>query len=153
MTKKRIIGRKEKANFPELALESIDVKIDTGAYTSSIHCIDIKEIENRLYCKFLDESHPDYNHMELVFDNYEIASIKSSNGMTEVRYQIFTKIKFGEESYEIELTLTDRAEMKYPVLIGRKFLKGKFIVDVAKTNKLKKRQKNHEEKNENGHFV
>lgn len=139
--KKKTIGRREKASFEQLGLEGINVKIDTGAYTSSIHCIDIKEVGNQLYCKFLDEYHPDYDHMELIFDNYEVVSIKSSNGMTEVRYQIFTQIKFGEESYEIGLTLTDRAEMKYPVLIGRKFLKGKFIVDVTKTNKLKKDSK------------
>jgi hypothetical protein len=64
--------------------------------------------------------------------------IKSSNGITELRYQIVVCIKFGRKYFDIELTLTDRAEMKYPVLLGRKFLQGKFVVDVSKVNKLKK---------------
>lgn len=133
------IGRREKADFPSLGLEDIDVKIDTGAYTSSIHCVDMKEIDRKLYCKFLDESHPAYNHKELVFEEYRLAEVKSSNGISEIRYQIVIPILFGKNLYDIELTLSDRAEMKYPVLIGRKFLHGKFIVDVSKINKLKKK--------------
>ncbi len=139
--KKKVIGRREKADFPTLGLKDIDVKIDTGAFTSSIHCVDITEIDGKLHCKFLDELHPAYNHKELVFDSYEITSVKSSNGITELRYQILVRIKFGKKYYDIELTLSDRAEMKYPVLIGRKFLQGKFVVDVAKVNKLKKKIK------------
>lgn len=141
IVKKKVIGRREKANFPTLRLEDIDVKIDTGAFTSSIHCVDMKEIDGKLHCKFLDESHPAYNHKELVFDSYEKNFIKSSNGIVEERYQIVTRIKFGKKHYDIELTLTDRAEMKYPVLIGRKFLQGKFIVDVSKLNRLNKLKK------------
>lgn len=141
VVKKKVIGRREKANFPTLGLEDIDVKIDTGAFTSSIHCVDMKEIDARLYCNFLDELHPAYNQKELVFEHYEKNFIKSSNGIVEERYQIVTKIKFGKKYYDIELTLTDRAEMKYPVLIGRKFLQGKFIVDVSKLNRLSKLKK------------
>lgn len=133
------IGRREKADFPTLGLEEIEVKIDTGAYTSSIHCIDMKEIDGKLYCKFLDESHPAYNHKELVFNDYKLTEVKSSNGISEIRYQIVIPIIFGKILYDIELTLSDRAEMRYPALIGRKFLQGKFIVDVSKINKLKKK--------------
>jgi hypothetical protein len=150
--KKKEIGRRERADFPTLGLKDIEVKIDTGAFTSSIHCADIKEIDSRLHCKFLDENHPSYNHMELVFEDYEMTVIKSSNGITENRYQIKLPILFGKKIYDIELTLTDRAEMKYPVLIGRKFLQGKFIVDVSKLNKLKKKitKTNEKEETEDG---
>jgi hypothetical protein len=147
--KKKLIGRLEKADFPDLGLEDIDVKIDTGAFTSSIHCADMKEVGDKLHCKFLDESHAAYNQKELVFDEYEMTYIKSSNGITELRYQIVVRIKFGRKYYDIELTLTDRAEMKYPVLLGRKFLQGKFVVDVSKVNKLKKSSKKlNKDKNE-----
>jgi hypothetical protein len=141
MAKKKIVGRREKADFPKLGIIDIDVKIDTGAFTSSIYCSDIKEIDSQLYCKFLDEFHEAFFDQELIFDSYSLAKVKSSNGISEERYQILTSMKFGSKVYKIELTLTDRVEMKYPVLIGRKFLKGKFIVDVSKTNKLKKRSK------------
>ena len=51
---KIVIGRFEKADFPLLDLENISIKIDTGAYTSSIHCDNIVEKEDQLYCTFLD---------------------------------------------------------------------------------------------------
>jgi len=144
--KKKVIGRREKAHFPTLGLEDIEVKIDTGAFTSSIHCADMKEIDAKLHCKFLDEDHPLYNQKELVFDHYEMTVIKSSNGISETRYQIILPMVFGKKTYNVELTLSDRAEMKYPVLLGRKFLQqGRFIVDASKLNRLsKKTTKTHE---------
>jgi len=134
---KKIIGRIEQANFIDLGLMDIDVKVDTGAYTSSIHCHDIQEVSNQLHCHFLDEAHPAYNNKKLIFDNYKIAVVKSSNGIAEPRYKIFTKVQLGAKKYSISLTLTDRGEMRYPVLIGRKFLNKKFLVDVSLTNNLK----------------
>lgn len=134
---KKIIGRIEQANFIDLGLMDIDVKVDTGAYTSSIHCHDIQEVSNQLHCHFLDKAHPAYNNKKLIFDNYEIAVVKSSNGIAEPRYKIFTKVQLGAKKYSISLTLTDRGEMRYPVLIGRKFLNKKFLVDVSLTNNLK----------------
>lgn len=137
MVKKIIIGRLEQATFPELGLYNISTKIDTGAYNSSIHCEDIQEIEGRLHCRFAEPISEQANYKRLVFDTYNIAVVKSSNGQTERRYKIMTTIHFGTKEYPIALTLTDRGEMRYPVLIGRKFLKKRFLVDVAFTNKLK----------------
>ena len=57
---------------------------------------------------------------------------KSSNGQTELRVFVKTKIIFFNKEHEIELSLTNRSEMKYPILVGRKFLKNKFLVDVSK---------------------
>mgnify|MGYP001442248938 FL=1 len=56
-----IIGRCDVADFPLLAIKDIAIKIDTGAYTSSIHCKDIQVKENKLHCVFLDPEHPEYN--------------------------------------------------------------------------------------------
>lgn len=135
--KKIIIGRREKANFTDLELTNIDVKIDTGAYTSSIHCYDIEENSNKLHCNFWDNTHPNHKHKKLIFEHYNIVVVKSSNGISELRYKIFTNIQLGTKQYPIELTLTDRAQMRYPVLIGRKFLNKKFLVDVSLKNNLK----------------
>jgi hypothetical protein len=79
--------------------------------------------------------------------------IKSSNGISETRYQIVLTMIFGKKTYNVELTLSDRAEMKFPVLLGRKFLQqGKFIVDVSKINRLRKKtaKTNEKEETENG---
>lgn len=131
---KRIIGRTDKADFPLLELYDIDVKIDTGAYTSSIHCKNVKVENNYLKCNFLDENHPAYHEKEFIFDEYDVKIIKSSNGIAEPRYRIKTKIRMFGKTYEIYLTLSDREEMRYPVLLGRTFLSRRFIVDITKTN-------------------
>ncbi len=128
-SKKRIIGRFDKADFPVLDLEGISVKIDTGAYTSSIHFDEIIEKDDVLYCKFLDEEHALYNGKEFIFKDYDIIYVRSSNGMIQKRYQIESKIKLFNKIYKISLSLSSRQEMRFPVLLGRKFLSNKFIVD------------------------
>ena len=134
---KKIIGRLEKVDFLEIGLEDIDAKIDTGAYTSSLHCYDIEEknVDGKqvLYIKFLDDQHPAYNNMSLHFEHYSKVRVRSSSGHLEERFKIKTKIRLGKNIYKTEFTLADRSSMKYPILLGRKILKNRFLVDVAKT--------------------
>jgi len=126
---KTIIGRIDKANFPDLNLNDIAIKIDTGAYTSSIHCKDIQEENGVLKCRFLDKQHPNYNKKLFVFEEYDTVTVRSSNGLAEKRYGIKSSIKLFGKIYKISLSLSDRKEMRFPVLIGRKFLNNKFVVD------------------------
>lgn len=148
---KKLIGRRELVSFPELDIVEIEAKVDTGAFTSAIHCSDIHEEtlpdgSKIIALDLLDPSHPQYNHKKLKFAEYDLREIKSSFGEVQERYVIRTKIKFFDEEFEAEFSLSDRSDMKYPVLIGRKLLKNRFIVDVARKNlahklKLKKQQK------------
>ncbi|MBC5993662.1 ATP-dependent zinc protease family protein [Pontibacter cellulosilyticus] len=148
---KKLIGRRELVSFPELDIEEIEAKVDTGAYTSAIHCSDIHEETmpdgTKVIClDLLDPSHPQYNHKKLRFAEYELREIKSSIGEKQERYVIRTKIRLFDEVIEADFSLSDRSDMKYPVLIGRKLLKGRFIVDVSRKNvaqkfKLKQKQK------------
>ena len=69
---KLVIGRFDKADFPALNLNDIAVKIDTGAYTSSIHCENIEEKGNELHCTFFDEEHPHYNGKHFVLDRKSV---------------------------------------------------------------------------------
>lgn len=126
---KQVIGKFDKADFPMLKMEDIAIKIDTGAYTSSIHCNNIVEKEDALHCTFLDEEHPLYNGTEIIFKDYDIVFVKSSNGIIQKRFQVQSTIKIFDKLYKISLSLSARQEMRYPVLIGRKFLTKKFIVD------------------------
>lgn len=138
MVKKITIGRIDRVDFPKLQLFDIDVKVDTGAYTSSLHCHHIEEIERDgkrfLSCKFLDPSHADYNNKEFQFEEYALRKVKSSNGILETRFSIVAEIEVFGQNMPIEMTLTERGSMKYPILLGRKFLNKKFVVDTAKTN-------------------
>lgn len=114
----------------------LEAKIDTGAYTSALHCKDIqlKEINGKtvLCFKLLDETHPEYNEKEFQFIDFTKKSIKSSFGESEERFIIKTTIHIAKRKISLTISLTDRTNMRYPVLIGRKLLKGKFIVDVSK---------------------
>ncbi|MDR9458320.1 MAG: RimK/LysX family protein [Salegentibacter sp.] len=131
---KTVIGRFDKADFPALHLNDIAIKIDTGAYTSSIHCENIREENDLLLCTFLDEEHPLYNGKEFSFKDYDIVFVRSSNGIIQKRYQVESTIKIFNKVYKISLSLSSRQEMRFPVLIGRKFLTKKFIVDTQLTD-------------------
>lgn len=133
---KPIIGRLEKIDFPEFSIYNLDAKIDTGAYTSSLHCHHIEPFDKDgdLWVRFnvLDPEHPVYEELPYTCPIHTIRTVKSSNGQIEERLTIKRRAKFFGKIQTIELTLTNRSEMKYPVLIGRKFLSGKFLVDVSK---------------------
>ena len=130
-TTKLTIGRREIIDFPELGLFAIEAKIDTGALTSVLHCHDIREKNGVLYFKLLDPSHPEYNEKEQKSSDYYQKEIKNSFGEVENRYIIKTIIRIGNKRIKALISLTDRGTMRYPVLIGRRFLKNKFIVDVS----------------------
>jgi hypothetical protein len=133
---RKIIGRRELVNFPGLGLKEIEAKIDTGAYTSSIHCKDLKHYKknNQDYVSFtlLDPEHPLNEKNEVEWPISKVKKVKNSFGQVEERYVIKTQISFFDELYDIEVSLADRSLMDYPLLLGRKALKKKFIVDVSK---------------------
>lgn len=132
----KTIGRLETIDFPEWDLFDIDAKIDTGAYTSSLHCHHIQAYEEggKQLVKFnlLDPSHETYNDKLFKLPIHRTKVVKSSNGETEERFVIKAKVKLFDKLLKAELSLTDRSEMKYPVLVGRKLLRGRFLVDVSR---------------------
>lgn len=136
LKKKIIIGRKDKADFPDLELRNIDLKVDTGAYTSAIHChkISTHEVDGQEILTFtlLDPSHRQYDDKEFTTDSFSVKRIKNSFGGSEQRFIIKTTIRLFGKRYPLELSLSERGEMKFPILIGRKFLMGNFIVDPSK---------------------
>jgi hypothetical protein len=150
---KKIIGRRELVDFPALGLFEIEAKIDTGAYTSALHCSNIHEETKpdgrRVICfELLDPSHPAYNHKRFEFEKFSLRDIKNSFGDVQERYIIRTQIRLYEEVHEAEFSLSDRSDLKYPVLIGRALIRRRYIVDVAKKHqgwkaqqKLAKRKK------------
>lgn len=135
---KLVIGRKDKVDFPELGLFNITSKIDTGAYTSAIHCHDIKLVgrgkKKFVTFRLLDPSHSTYDGKLLKHELLAERKIKNSSGQSEVRCIIRTKIILFGNNYDIELSLADRSRMECPVLLGRKLLRKRFLVDVGRIN-------------------
>lgn len=131
-----LIGRKEEIDLPDLKIKAIDAKVDTGAYSSSIHCHQIKEVikdgKKVLKFKVLDPEHENYNRKTFIFKTYKSTKVKSSNGKAEKRFVIKTKVEIYDEIFKTEFTLTDRSDMRFPILLGRKFIKQGFLVDVSR---------------------
>lgn len=137
--KKKIwVGRSEEINFPELNLNKINAKIDTGAYSTALHCYDVYEMregKDKVLCfKVLDPSFSKYQNEEIHYRQFSRKKIKNSSGENETRYIIKTKIEIGGKTILTDVSLADRGNMKFPVLIGRKLLAKGFLVDVSKTN-------------------
>ncbi|MFP4089777.1 MAG: ATP-dependent zinc protease [Cyclobacteriaceae bacterium] len=135
---KKVIGTRDRVDLPEFSLLDLPCKIDTGAETSAIHChrvrmIEVNGVDTISFC-LLDPSHEAYNHKEFRTSNFKEKKIKSSFGHSEFRYSIKCKITLFGETFPAEFTLADRVRMKYPVLLGKKLLKNRFVVDVAKTD-------------------
>jgi hypothetical protein len=138
MTKidKVIIGRLESIALPELAIDDLQVRVDTGAKTSSLHVDNIKKsLINGVHSVTFD-IHPDVHNVETILQCTapisDMRKVKSSNGTTEQRYVIQTLVVLGKEEWSIEITLTDRSDMNYLMLFGREAIGSKFLVDPSK---------------------
>ena len=139
---KLLVGSLEECDLPGLNIEALNMRVDTGAQTSSIHVDNIEEFEreNELWVRF--DIHPDiHNVTTIVKREAKVKAqrhIKSSNATRQQRYVIDTKIKLGDAEWLIELTLTDRSAMSYLMLLGRQAMEGRLRVDPAQEYLLKK---------------
>ncbi len=132
MQEKKIIGTKEIISIIDLELFDLDVKVDTGADSNALHCDDIViDDENFVHFRLLDKVHSSYHGKKIKMPLYKIKKIKSSNGHVERRPSIRVNVLFFGRKYKTVISLTNRSDMKFPMLIGRKFLENKFLVDVS----------------------
>lgn len=129
---KWVIGRNDIIDFPELGLKHIRAKIDTGAYTSSIHCFKVTVEDGQL--TFFLPAHRSERHQQFSTTQFEHKAVKNSFGQTEMRYVIKTKVVLFGKAIKTEFSLADRSQMRFPVLLGRKLLRNKFLVDVSREN-------------------
>jgi hypothetical protein len=148
----RTIGRRDLIDLPGLHLMEIDAKIDTGAYTSALHVKGIEAFEKEggepwVRFKLDHPHHPAFNNKQFNMPVHAHKHIKSSSGQSELRYIVRTSIVLFGKRYMAEFSLTDRSAMDFPVLLGRKLLYRKFLVDVTQKNlsfKLKLKRKSKE---------
>ncbi|MCE3297326.1 MAG: hypothetical protein K0R65_3040 [Crocinitomicaceae bacterium] len=143
---KQVIGRKDKVDLPEFGLENVSVKIDSGAYSCSIHCEFIQEVEEEdggkmLKVVFLDETLPKYSGEIHEFREYSKKNVKSSTGDKQARFFIKTRLVLFGREFDTDFSLTKRTGLKNPILIGRKILNGNFLIDTALVNQSYKEKK------------
>ncbi len=132
---KAVIGWREWVGLPDLGVISIKAKIDTGARTSALHAHNLmeEETEDGRWARFVVQplQRRRFPAIACRARVVERRRILSSNGQAERRPVIRTRMQIGPALYEIELTLTNRDEMGFRMLIGRKALKRRFLVDPA----------------------
>ncbi|PWQ97516.1 ATP-dependent zinc protease family protein [Leucothrix arctica] len=133
---KIIIGRLESIGLPALNISDLQVRVDTGAKTSSLHADNIVKTvkDGKPFVSF--DLHPDVHNVETVINCQapisDIRKVKSSNGETEQRYVIETLVVLSDLEWSIEITLTDRSDMSNLMLFGREALGSQFLVDPSK---------------------
>ena len=121
----------------------VPAKIDTGADASAIWASNIR-IDRNGVLKFslFGEGHPQYTGRVIWRTDFGVARVKSSNGSTQLRYRTHLTIKIAGKTIRALFYLSDRSRHAFPVLIGRRTIANKFVVDVSKrTIKLQKPKK------------
>lgn len=139
---KAVIGWREWADLPSLKIKNIKGKIDSGARSSSLHAFDLKFYKkgNSEFVKF--KVHPDQRStaktVECRSKVLERRTVKSSNGKSELRPVIVTDLEMMDQKWPIELTLTNRDEMGFRLLLGREAFRKRFLVDAGRSYYCKK---------------
>ena len=135
MIERPAIGWREWVGLPDLGVEWVKAKVDTGARSSTLHAWDIDVAEVAAIARF--NVHPLQDDDELVVaveaPLVELREVRSANGEAEVRPVIRTTAVIAGHPYEIELTLSRRDEMGFRMLLGRSAIRRRFVVDPARS--------------------
>lgn len=139
-----ILGWREWVSLPDLGIEKIKAKTDTGARTSALHAFAITPFKEGNKQKIRFEMHPLQKNTDkivrCVADVIDKRWVSDSGGHREERYVIATPIIIGDQQWSIEITLTERDNMLFRMLLGRSAIKRRFVVNPARsflTNKNK----------------
>jgi len=138
------IGRAERIQLPDVLGDAVvTAKIDTGADLSSLWASNIEIVDGDLHFTVLGPGSPQYTGQVIAVPagEFDITRVANSFGQREERYVIKTVIRVRGRRVSGTFTLADRSNKTYPILLGRRLLKGKFIVDVAAGNPLKTEEK------------
>lgn len=128
-----LLGWREWAMLPDLGINQIKVKVDTGARSSALHTLElepyVKDNENWLMFR-LDPSHKQNGAViECHAPIKDKRVVANSGGHKQRRYVIETKIIFGHYLIQAEITLTKRDTMRFPMLLGRTAMNKRFHID------------------------
>ncbi len=130
------IGRREWACLPDLNIKAIQFKTDTGAATSALHALDIDlfQRDGEQWVRFNTHSKADEElpHITCEARVFEFRNVTNSGGKTERRPVIKTTLLLGDYKAKIQLTLTGRSDMAYSMLLGRRAMQNRMLVDPAR---------------------
>ncbi|GAA0766839.1 ATP-dependent zinc protease [Erythrobacter ramosus] len=124
-----VVGWRELVSLPELGLAGIPAKIDTGARTSSLHGQVLEDFvrDGERFVRFAVDWDGTRHFCEAV--HVDVRGITSSNGDQQTRFVIKSPLTIGNLTFRAEISLADRSQMQFPMLIGRTALRRRMVVD------------------------
>jgi hypothetical protein len=131
-----VIGWREWVGLPELGMDRIKAKIDTGARSSALHAFNVQMVEHGEVSRVRFDVQPTEDDDAMVTvetDLVEMRQVRNSGGGTEDRYVIHTPVSVLGQTWDIELTLTTRWEMGFRMLLGRQAVRNRFLVDPGRS--------------------
>lgn len=136
--KERIhLGWREWVSLPGLGIEQIKAKVDTGARTSALHAFSHQTFHDRGVLMVRFRIHPRQRRTDIVkecvAEVLERRMVSDSGGHREKRLVIATPLQLGERRWNIEMTLTNRDNMQFRMLLGRTAIKGHYVVDPGRS--------------------
>jgi len=134
---KPILGWREWVTLPELNIEHIKAKIDTGARTSALHAFAIEPYRKHSQNWVMFAIHPEQNNTDIVIECHAAVKdrrvVSDSGGHKQRRYVIETPLLLGSALIAAEITLTNRDSMLFRMLIGRTTLNDRFMIDPSES--------------------
>lgn len=132
MKDKQIIGIVEPVSIGQRAI-NVPAKIDTGADSSSIWASNIRVCQDgSLKFSLFGKGSPYYNGKIFRRTDFSVVQVRSSNGISQTRYRTYFSIKLAGRKIRVLFSLADRSKNTYKILIGRRTISNKFVVDVTK---------------------
>jgi hypothetical protein len=137
-----VIGWRQWVSLPELGIDKIKAKVDTGARTSALHAFSLELFKENNKDRIRFDIHPlQHNTVKMVTciaDVVDLRWVSDSGGHREERYVIHTPVVMGEDIWPIEITLTERDTMLFRMLLGRSAIRQRFVVNPARSFIYKK---------------
>jgi glutathione synthase/RimK-type ligase-like ATP-grasp enzyme len=128
------IGTTEFVSMPDDGITTVPAKVDTGADGSVIWASNIHLEDGKLLFNFFAAGSAFYRPEPVITTAFRVTRVRNSFGTEEFRYKIRLKLRLGEHTLTRWFSLADRSRNNYPVLLGKNFLKNRFVVDVAQKN-------------------
>ncbi len=142
---KLVLGWREWLSFPDLGIDRIKAKVDTGARTSCLHAFFVEPFEKGRKDWVRFGIHPRQGDTdEAVYCEAPLKdrrTVRDSGGHEELRYVIEAEVLIGPHRHTVEVTLTDRDSMKFRVLLGRTAIREHYVVDSGRSYVQSRRRK------------